>query len=133
MMRLSGVLGFITNSSSAIYHFPAELLEHPTVKLLLETYGVKDGYVGSYLWSRNTCETLAITRDQKERVIKDLDSINGDGEPGYIITPPAVNLDDSQIVLIYGDEYPGLTSELCHIMRQAAEELGLTYSGDEYN
>jgi len=131
MKRLSGVLGFITNSSSAIYHFPGQLLEHPTIKKFMEIYEIQNGYIGRDLWNRGDCETLATTPAQKEEVAQ---RFQRDAEQfSFDVPSPGVNVNSDEVLLIYGDEYSGITSILCELMRNAAQELGLTYSSGEYN
>lgn len=124
-LKISGNTGFITNSSSAIYHFPKLVLEDEQVRTLLETYELFEGYVGRDLWSRSDCETLAVTKEQAQEVKDRL------LEPGFGI--PGVEVSDESIILIYGDEYESLTRVLADSMRQACEKLKLSYSDDEYN
>jgi len=130
--RLSGVFGFVTNSSSAILHFPSAILDHPEIKHFMEIYGLSTGYIGDNLWNRQQCETLAFGSNQKQEVARRLraDSYADDDEKYY---GPSVDAEAEGGLLIYGDEYPGLTSTLSDMIRNAADELNLSVSWDDYN
>ncbi len=113
-------------------HFPKEVLEHPLVKQFIETYELANGIKSYDLWNRARCETLAIGKEAKQEVYEQLraedfawydDKYHG----------PNVDIDSDDVVLIYGDEYPGLIYSLSDIMRDAANELGLSYGHDSYN
>ena len=125
MLRISGNLGFITNSSSAIFHFPRILLEDSRIQAFLQAYGITDGYIGSDLWHRGQCETLALTPEQKRETVSRLEQ----EDYGH----PTIETETDQILVIYGDEYLSLTSTLGALMTQVAEEKGLTYVRGEYN
>lgn len=132
--QISVVQGFITNSSSAIYHFDARVLEHPMVKHFIEAYEIQNGYVGDNLWYRSACDTFAITPEQKAQAQQDLESINA--EEWYQENPASLyffNQHHPGPIVIYGDEYPELTYHLGELMEQASRELNLPYSSDEYN
>lgn len=122
--QITTTQGFITNSSSAIYHFDERVLEHPKVKAFIENYEIGKGYVGSNLWYRSECDTFAITTEQKQAVKKELES-----EEYYRETVET----NSGPIVVFGDEYQELTYILGHVMRDASNELGLNYSQSEYN
>lgn len=127
--RLIINMGFITNSSSAIHWFPKELLEHPDVRAFMSAYGIAGGYVGSDLWYRSACETIALTKEQKQATKEQLSSSEYSPRTGDMVNPD----DDSQFVVIYGDEYQCVTMELSHLLCRIADEKGLSHSSDEYN
>lgn len=126
-MRLSANLGFITNSSSAVYHFPRALFEDPQVQAFIKAYGIDNGFVGSELWHRGECDTFAVTREQKEAVAYEL--IHGSEYSSH----PGINVDNDDVVVIYGDEYSGLTQELASLFKKVGQKQGLTFYSDEYN
>lgn len=125
MKRLSGNLGFITNSSSAIYHFPRVLLEDPRIQAFLQIYELGSGYIGQNLWNRQYCDTLAMNPEQKREVLTKL------REEEY--GPPHIDADSDSILIIYGDEYQNVTHSLASLMCEVVREKGLGYSSDEYN
>lgn len=128
MPKVIGIsVGFVTNSSSMVYHFPRKLLEDPTIQTFLKAFEVEEGFIGSDLWHRGECGTFAVTQSQKEQVVKLL------GETEYC-RPPAIDMDPDTVVVIYGDEYPGMASTISGMLRAAAERLGIRdFGGDEYN
>jgi len=115
-MRISINIGFVTNSSSCVHHFPSELLQHPKIKAFLQTFEIEDGFVGPELWSRTHCTTVAITKEQKAEVQDKL--TNND----YGASGPAINVDTDEVVVIYGDEYQSIASALCNLMYEALVE-----------
>jgi hypothetical protein len=126
-LRLGINIGFVTNSSSVVHHFPAEVLNDPTVKMFLEKFEISGGFVGSDLWHRGHCATFAVTKDQKKQVQQNLQSIN-DGreeEGGYQTSVPGISTEDDSVVVIYGDEYTSMASTLSHLLSEAAKRLGL--------
>lgn len=127
--RLIINMGFITNSSSAIHWFPKELLDEPEVKAFMDAYGLGSGYVGDDLWYRSNCETIALTKEQKQEVKGQLTREDYGSRMGDTVNPD----DDSQFVIIYGDEYQSVTSELAHLLSEIAAKKGLPHSSDEFN
>lgn len=124
-LRLSINLGFVTNSSSMVHHFPREVLNDPNVAAFIQAFQVEGGFVGDDLWHRGQCSTMAMTPEQKQEVREKLASVD--------FSHPAIRDDDS-VVVIYGDEYQSLASSLAGLMRQAAEKLGYQVGyGEEYN
>ena len=121
-------IGFVTNSSSVVYHFPKALLENKTIQAFLKAFEVDSGFIGRDLWSRNTCGTLALTREQKLEVQRQLNET----EYG---TPPGIDVnDDSTFVMVYGDEHRDIASILIHMLTDLAEkELGVHIFGQDYN
>lgn len=117
-MRLSINIGFITNSSFAVHHFPKQLLEYPAVRSFLEVYEISRGFVGPDLDDRANCSTVAMTKDQKQKVGKD--------------RLPYVDLEPEGVLVIYGDEYESVARELAELMRQAAEAMGTPCTTDGY-
>jgi len=136
--QLTVTSGFITNSSSVIYHFDARILEHPKVKRFLEAYELNKGYVGSEIWNREDCMTLAMTKEQKEEAHRGFNSINGwdifkDDDSFRYNPDDYIDVNNSGPIIIYGDEYDHITHTVCELMRQASEELGLNFGGRDYN
>lgn len=135
-LRLGINLGFVTNSSSVVHHFPAEVLNDPVVRLFLDKFEIGGGFIGSDLWHRGACSTVAMTKEQKREVQRKLQAINeGQESDGYMARVPAINTEDDSIVVIFGDEYTSLASALSRLMSEAAKQLGLgdLGYGDEYN
>lgn len=127
MPKMLGLnIGFITNSSSAVYHFPRSLLAHPKVKKFIETFELSDGFVGSDLWRRDTCTTIAMTREQKKEASAKL----ADSE---YCTPPAIDVDDDSVLIIYGDEYESIARSLASVMEEVARAENLFVGGQDYN
>lgn len=126
MKIISANVGFVTNSSSVVYHFPREILEDESIKAFIKAFEIEEGYVGDNLWSRDTCQSFAITKDQKEAIANDLN----DFEYGNI---PNINTKDESIVLVYGDEYHEITSILIRMMIDVANTLGVKFLEEDYN
>lgn len=122
-------IGFVTNSSSMVYHFPKSLLNDPKVKTFLDAFEVADGFVGEDLWHRGLCATFAVTKEQKQEADAKLN------QPGYEdYRPPGIDLSDDTVTVIYGDEHPGMASIICSMLKEAAERAGIKdYGGSEYN
>jgi len=106
--RVSINIGFITNSSSVVHHFPRRLLETPKIAAFLKTFEVEGGFVGPALWSRSHCTTVAITTEQKSQVHQSL-----------LGSRPEVRVDSDELVVIYGDEYSSIATYLCDLLVQA--------------
>lgn len=127
MKRIFINVGFITNSSSVVHWFPREVLESPDVKAFLEAYELSGGYVGDNLWSRDTCGSFLNSDEQFKRVQAEL---HGD-EYGK---GPDIGSPEKHVVVIYGDEYSNITSDLCELLREACEKMGLNgHQSTEYN
>lgn len=113
--RLVINVGFVTNSSSVVYHFPKALWEHPRVQALARAYGIdKEGYIGS-VWYRSDCESVAVSREEKEA----LRSAFMDNEYG---TPPGIDVDNEGPIVVYGDEYDGLAQTLVSLASSLHQE-----------
>lgn len=105
--------GFVTNSSSCVYQISKEVLEHPDVQAFFDLYGIEDGYVGRNLWSRGDCESIAVSESKQKKVQERLkNGAWGDYEG------PHVDVDDDQILVVYGDEYDGVAQELVRLLRE---------------
>lgn len=133
MPKLIGInIGFITNSSSMVHHFPKKLLEDPAVKAFLSAFECEDGFIGDDLWHRGQCGSFAVTREQKEKIQHELTN-NEYGAHGPSI---AVD-DDEQIVVVYGDEHPDLAMQISRMLAETAVRMGLRKEswggGQEYN
>lgn len=128
-MKLSMNVGFVTNSSFAVHHFPKEVLDHPDVKSFIETYEISQGFIGEDLWYRNTCSTVAMTKDQKKQVVEKF----GPGDEENYSCPPKIDIESDDVLIIYGDEYDSIASELSSLMKYAVEEMGLNYSWSDYH
>lgn len=125
MLKITVNIGFITNSSSVVFHFPKELLEFPKVKTFMEKYGIIDGFVGYDLWSRQSCSSLLVNQQQFQEANVQFQ----DAE--YKIYAPAI--DDTKAAIIYGDEYETITSELAKIIEECAKENNISVSSSSYN
>jgi len=121
-------IGFITNSSFAVHHFPRQLLEHPEVKAFIETFEISQGFVGSDVWNRSMCSTVAMTKEQKQAAH---DAFHAEGYDEY--HPPHVDLETDSVMIIYGDEYSSVARSLSRLMRDAAEAMGLAYQKGDYH
>lgn len=120
-LRLSIHLGFVTNSSSMIHHFPPEVLQDPDVRQFLEVFQIAGGFVGRDMGNRSQCGTVAIDPEQKALLRQRM------GDSDLLAGP------DTSVVVVYGDEYRSLANSLAQLMRLAAEKLGLPYSKREFN
>ena len=124
-LRLGINLGFVTNSSSVVYHFPVAVLQDPTVQAFLNAFEISGGFVGADLWHRGACGTFAVTREQKEECQRKFASINdGTDDPVYG-SIPGVPMGDDSVTVIYGDEYQSLASSLVGLLQQAAKKMGI--------
>lgn len=122
-------IGFVTNSSSMVYHFPRALLEDAQVQTFLKAFEIEDGFIGAELWARNECGTFAVTREQKVEVQKRLTTTDYG-------TPPSIDIeDDSSVVVIYGDEHRDIAAILSKLLEDTAQRLGIRHGvgGVEYN
>jgi hypothetical protein len=122
-------VGFITNSSSAVHWFPKELLDVPEVRAFMAAYGLSGGTTGSDLWDRSRCDSVALTEAQKHEVRTQLSSAEYSGGIGESIDPK----DASTFVVIYGDEYESVTSELAALLSRICAERGLSQERSEFN
>ena len=128
--QISINIGFVTNSSSVVYHFSNELLQHPKVSAFLKAFEIEGGFVGEDLWHRSECATVAITKEQKQAVVAQLARMD---------SGPSIAVDTDEFVVIYGDEYQSIASALMDVIGQAlVEEKGGTQwdligRGQDYN
>jgi hypothetical protein len=121
-------IGFITNSSSVVFHFPKTLLADPGIAAFLKAFEVEEGFVGRDLWHRGECGTLAIHKDQKKLAQAML------RESEYCSAPEIAVDDDKTFVLIYGDEYHDLAATLLGMLKDLMEKQGLPrVEGHDYN
>lgn len=124
--------GFVTNSSSVVHHFPRELLEHPRVKAFIEKFGIEGGYVGDDLWDRSRCDSFLVSSAQKELANRTI--LQGDEWERKV----PVNTDPDLVVVIYGDEYRSLASDLCEVLldvlceRSGSRKVRMGH-GEQYN
>jgi hypothetical protein len=121
-------IGFITNSSFAVHHFPRQLLEHPEVKAFIESFEVSQGFIGEGLWYRSKCGTFAVTKEQKQKVY---DEFHAEGYEEY--HPPHIDTESDSVLIIYGDEHTSLARSLSRLMRDAADAMGLSYVKGDYH
>lgn len=132
-LRLGINIGFVTNSSSVVYHFPTEVLQDPTVQAFLNAFEISGGFVGAEMWNRGSCASFAVTREQKEELNSKFNSIN-DGEESSYSNLPQAPLEDDTVTLVYGDEYMSMASSLAHLLQEAAERMGIKNVGRrDYN
>jgi hypothetical protein len=127
-LLLSINTSFITNSSSAVHHFPRELLNDPSIRAFIAAFELDGGVIGSDMWSRDLCTTVAMTPEQKQEVLSKL--VTG----SEYCSPPSIQTDDDTILIIYGDEHTSVASSLARLMESVAEKLGIKLQGSqEYN
>lgn len=122
---VSITVGFITNSSSVVHHFPRALLEQPEIKAFLEAFEIQDGFVGSEIWNRSSCGSFAVTKEQKAQILAELNHSDYGG--GY-----NVDVDGDSVVVVYGDEYSDIASILHHMLWQTATSLGIA-AGESFD
>jgi hypothetical protein len=128
MKRVTINIGFITNSSSVVYWIPRQVLEDAQVAAFISKYELQDGYIGDELWSRGSCGSFAVTREQRERINRELTDTEYRNSK-----EPVFNVDEDNVVAVYGDEYSDISMELAHLLRNAAERMGLPVGRIDYN
>ncbi len=128
--QIGANVGFVTNSSSMVYHFPKTLLEHEGVKAMMAAFEFTDGFVGSDMWSRNRCGSVAIHREDKLAIQAGLQEMNEeDTNPG-----PTISVDDdTTFVVVFGDEHTDLAHVFARMLQEIAKDLGIVVSGNDYN
>jgi len=134
--QISVSIGFVTNSSSVVHHFPRKLLEHPQVKAFIEKFELQDGFVGDNLWHRDHCASFLVTPEQKAEVTRSFSGDNHISSDDFQYTGPAIDKDPDQVVLIYGDEYMSIASSLCALLSEVLREQNGADPwghGDSYN
>lgn len=114
--QVSVTLGFITNSSSVVHHFPRELFEDARVQAFMEAFAAQDGFVGDNMWHRGRCTTVAMTRDQKAIVAHQM------RHNEYDAKGPEIDVESDDVVVVYGDEYTTVASQLCSLVCEVAKE-----------
>lgn len=118
--------GFVTNSSSCVYQIDRELLEDPEIQEFMDKHGLTEsGYIGSNLWHRAQCESVAVTTEEQKQVKESLREAPYSGTAG-----PGVDPSDDQIVVVYGDEYQGIAQQLVRLIRK---KTGFDPFGASYN
>lgn len=125
--QLSINIGFVTNSSSVVYHFPRALLEDDKIQSFIRAFEIEGGYVGEEMWNRSTCSTFAVTKEQKALAVERLKDTEYGGGPSIDVE------DENTVVIIYGDEYNNITSILGHMLREMCERQGFSCVSDQYN
>ncbi len=126
MMKVSMNIGFVTNSSSCIHHFPSEVLRHPKIQAFLKIFAIEDGFVSEELFDRSLCTTVAVSRDQKAAVQTALNS----EDPEDLEDGPFIDVESDEVVVIFGDEYDSIAKTLSWMM---AEVLTEVYGGDTWD
>ncbi len=126
MKILSANIGFVTNSSSVVYHFPREVVENEDIQAFIKAFEIEEGYVGNHLWNRSSCQTFALTKEQKQEVNAEL------SDPDYG-SGLSVNTEDDSVVMVYGDEYHDITSILIHMMVEVAKKMDVSYTEQDFN
>lgn len=124
--------GFVTNSSSMVYHVPREFFDHPQVKKFMEVYEISEGFVGENLWGRSTCGTLAMTKEQKQEVVRNF------RQPGYEdFRHPAIDVESDEVVIVLGDEHNQIVNMLVHLINRTRSPTGDGWedrlSGEDFN
>lgn len=125
-LHVSVNLGFITNSSSAVTYVPVEVMQHERVRNFMKRYEVTDGFIGEDLWSRSGCASLLVTQDQVEAAREELTS-------DWSYPASIEDVHDGGAVLIYGDEYDSLVSDLADLCYDIASELGVSLGYESFN
>jgi len=131
--RLGISIGWVTNSSSVIHHFPRTLLQHPDVKKFFDDFGLHNGFVGTELWYRSACASIAVTEEQKTQLRnglrfygarKDIEEPIPD-DHGY---NASVHIEDdpNMFVVVYGDEYSGIARTLSDFLTEIAQSLKIS-------
>lgn len=118
-------LGFVTNSSSAVYHIPRQIMEHPEVQAFLKVWDIRDGVMPEDLWYRTSCTTIAMTPEQKRQV---RDKFHEDGYEEY--HAPGIDTEDDSTLVIFGDEHASIAKALVNLIRWT---LDIDLIGTEYN
>lgn len=130
--HLSINVGFITNSSSVVHHFPREVLNDPRVQGFLKVFEIENGFIGGNMWHRGDCDTFAITREQKLDVQNALRHSDFGSE--YSSCGPGIDTESDEIVIAYGDEYSNLVHALTALIQKVLEEQGVQPEyGSQYN
>lgn len=132
MKRITMNIGFITNSSSCIHHFDARVLEDPEVRQFIETFGLKDGFIGAHMWDRASCSTFAVTPEQRRELRHRLRTTSY-MDPGENYYGPDLDPNDGRVTVVFGDEYQGPAMILNRLLVQAAERMGLSWHGEDFN
>lgn len=123
MKRLIINIGFVTNSSSVVHHFPSELLKHPKVAAFMQAFEIDGGFVGDDLWHRGECATVAVTKEQKEEAHKQLTETDyGRG--------PSIDIEGDNFVIIYGDEHQSIAHMLVDLIGEVLVEQ---HGGDSWD
>lgn len=123
--RVSITTGFVTNSSSVIYHFPNELLSHPKVATFMKAFGIEDGFIGEDLWDRSVCTSVAITKEQKQEVLQKLLQ-----NEEFATRHPVIDVDADKFVVIFGDEYRSIANMLADLIGHVLVEQ---HGGDRWD
>ncbi len=127
-MRLSMNIGFVTNSSFVVHHFPKIVLEHPYVKTFVKRYEISQGFIGHNMWNRSECSTIAMTSEQKKEVQMEFQREKEEWMHG-----PHIDTESDDVLIIYGDEYMSIAQGLSWLMSMAAKAMNLDYSSDDYH
>jgi hypothetical protein len=122
MKQLGINIGFVTNSSSVVYHVPRELFNNPEIQDFLAKFEIADGFVGEDLWHRAKCATVAVNKEQKLKIAADL-SYNE-----YCSGVP-IDTESDDVVVVLGDEHFTIVSYLMDLLRKLAPNL----RGNDYN
>lgn len=122
-------VGFITNSSSVVCFCPREVWNHPEVQGFIKAFEIDDGFVGPDMWDRGNCASILLTEEQKEKAIADFNSL----DHNYCNWPRFEPTNADEIILIYGDEYDTVVTDILSFLRKIAVKLGKEINSSEYN
>lgn len=132
-MKITGNMGFVTNSSSVVYHIPNNIMQDSRVQSFLKTFEVEDGFVGPELWHRGMCSTIAVTKEQKQEAQRQLSDTDYSGAP-------TIDVESDDTVIIFGDEHPCIAYQLLDLLDQVAKEIApvpkghyRSFPGQDYN
>ena len=124
-------VGFVTNSSSMVFHFPRAVFEAPEIQSFLKKFELEEGFVGEDLWYRGTsCGTLAITPEQKALARSRLVKHAYMEEGGYY---PGIATDTDEVVVVICDETHDRAFIIAEMMKETAERMGFECAGEGYN
>lgn len=123
--RISVVSGFITNSSSCIHWFDRRVLKDKEVATFLKKYELVD-HVGRDIWCRSSCASFVTTPAGYQQL---REGFKGDSD--YCSRDLAAN--DDRVIVVYGDEYGTIFSELANLLKQASQRLKLPTESTDFN
>jgi hypothetical protein len=128
MKIISINIGFVTNSSGLIYHFPKTLLKNPYILEFLRVFEIGNGFIVGDPSYRNG-SSFAVTDEQKEAVRK---AFAVDADDGFSYSP---NLDagDDEFIVSFGDEHNSVASTLADLFTEICDAQGISFYKGEFH